>query len=108
MSNSETEISVEQLKTRMDRGEDIFVLDVREKDESAISSIGGYLIPLATLPKRINELDPTREVVVYCRSGARSARAADFLRRNGFKDVKNLIGGINAWAEKIDPSLPRY
>ena len=92
----------------MDRNEDIFLLDVREQDERAISSIGGYLIPLATLPKRMNELDPAREIVVYCRSGSRSARAADFLRRSGYKSVKNLVGGINAWASKIDPSLPKY
>jgi len=103
-----TEITVEKLKTRLDRGDDFFLLDVREPHEYEIVNIGAYLIPLSSLPKRIDELDPSKEIVVHCKSGARSARAADFLRKNGFKCVKNLVGGIDAWAEKIDQSLPRY
>jgi len=103
-----TEITVEQLKTRLDRGDDIFLLDVREPHEYEIVNIGAYLIPLSTLPKRIDELDSSKEIVVHCKVGGRSAKAADFLRKNGFKSVKNLIGGIDAWAERIDQSLPRY
>lgn len=106
--DEKTEITVEQLKSKLDRGDDIFILDVREPHEYEIVNIGAYLIPLATLPKRIGESDSSKEIVVHCKSGARSARAADFLRKNGFKNVKNLIGGINAWAERIDKSLPRY
>lgn len=106
--DDKTEITVEQLKTRLDRGDDIFILDVREPHEYEIVNIGGYLIPLSTLPKRIDELDPSKEIVVHCKSGGRSARAADFLRNHGFKSIKNLVGGIDDWAEKIDPSLPRY
>ncbi|HUI30522.1 MAG TPA: molybdopterin-synthase adenylyltransferase MoeB [Candidatus Acidoferrales bacterium] len=106
--DGETEITVEQLKTRLDRGDDVFLLDVREPHEYEIVNIGAYLIPLSTLPKRIDELDPSKEIVVHCKSGGRSGRAADFLRRNGFKSVKNLVGGIDEWVEKIDPSLPRY
>jgi adenylyltransferase/sulfurtransferase len=106
--DEKTEITVEQLKSRLDRGDDLFILDVREPQEREIVNIGGYLIPLSTLPKRIDEVDSSKEIVVHCRSGARSAKAADFLRKNGFKNVKNLVGGINAWAERIDKSLPTY
>jgi adenylyltransferase/sulfurtransferase len=106
--DDKTEITVEQLKTRLVRGDDIFLLDVREPHEYEVVNIGAYLIPLSTLPRRINELDRSKEIVVHCKSGARSARAAKYLRENGFKAVRNLIGGINAWAERIDPSLPRY
>ncbi len=106
--DEKTEITVEQLKAKLDRGDDLFILDVREPQEYEIVNIGGYLIPLSTLPKRIGELDSSKEIVVHCRSGARSAKAAEFLRKNGFKDVRNLVGGINAWAERIDKSLPTY
>jgi sulfur-carrier protein adenylyltransferase/sulfurtransferase len=101
-------ISVEELKRRKDAGEDIFVLDVREPHEYQICNIGGYLIPLNDLPKRVNELDTSREIVAHCRSGVRSAKAAEFLRQSGFTKVKNLSGGILAWAEKIDPTMPKY
>lgn len=95
----------EDLKQRLDAHEDIFVLDVREPDEYRAGNIGGHLIPLNDLPKRLDELDATRETVVHCRSGARSAKAVEFLRAQGFRDVKNLVGGILAWAEKVDPRL---
>ncbi len=102
------EISVEELKRRQDAGEDIFILDVREPHEYQISNLGGYLIPLNDLPKRVNELDSSREIVAHCKMGGRSAKAVDFLRQAGFTKVKNLTGGINAWAEKIDPKMPKY
>lgn len=92
----------------MDAGEKIFVLDVREPHEYQICNIGGHLIPLNDLPRRLGELEKDREIVVHCRSGVRSAKAAEFLRANGFKDVKNLAGGILAWAEKIDPKMQKY
>jgi len=102
------EIQPEELKRRLDAQEDIFVLDVREPHEYQIVNIGGYLIPLGDLPKRVHELDSSREIVVHCKSGARSAKAVDFLRQSGFKHATNLTGGILAWAERIDTSLPKY
>ncbi|MCL4511139.1 MAG: molybdopterin-synthase adenylyltransferase MoeB [Bacteroidetes bacterium] len=106
--DEKTEITVEQLKARLDRGDDIFVLDVREPHEYEIVNLGALLIPLSELPKRFHELDSSKEIIVHCKSGRRSARAAEFLRKNGFKRVKNLVGGIDAWAERIEPGLPRY
>jgi adenylyltransferase/sulfurtransferase len=102
------EVQPEELKRRLDAGEDIFVLDVREPHEYQICNIKGNLIPLGDLPKRVHELDSSREIVVHCKSGARSAKAVDFLRQSGFKRVSNLTGGILAWAERVDTSLPRY
>ncbi len=102
------EVQPEAVKQRLDAGEDIFVLDVREPHEYQICNIKGHLIPLGDLPKRMHELDSSREIVVHCKSGARSAKAVDFLRQAGFKRVSNLTGGILAWAERIDTSLPKY
>jgi adenylyltransferase/sulfurtransferase len=102
------EIQVEELKKRLDAGEDLFVLDVREPHEYQICNIGGHLIPLGDLPKRVNELDSSQEIVAHCRSGVRSAKAVDFLRQAGFKKVHNLAGGILAWADRIDPKMPKY
>src|SRR3954454_13617801 len=98
----------EELKRRLDAGEDLFVLDVREPNEYQIANLGGYLIPLGDLPKRVNELDSSREIVAHCKMGGRSAKAVDFLRQAGFKKVRNLAGGINAWSEKVDPKVPKY
>ncbi len=102
------EIQVEELKRRLDGGEDVFVLDVREPHEYQICNIGGYLIPLGDLPKRVHELDSSREIVAHCRSGVRSAKAVDFLRQAGFRKVHNLAGGILAWADRVDPKMPKY
>src|SRR5882672_5893284 len=102
------EIQVEELKRRLDAGENLFVLDVREPHEYQICNIGGYLIPLGDLPKRVNELDSSQEIVAHCRSGVRSAKAVDFLRQAGFKKVHNLAGGILAWADRVDPKTPKY
>jgi sulfur-carrier protein adenylyltransferase/sulfurtransferase len=102
------EIQVGELKRRLDAGDDIFILDVRELHEYQICNIGGYLIPLGDLPRRIHELDSSREIVVHCKSGARSAKAVDFLHQSGFKRASNLAGGILAWSDKIDPSMPKY
>ncbi|MHB1744005.1 MAG: rhodanese-like domain-containing protein, partial [Acidobacteriaceae bacterium] len=76
--------------------------------EFAIAQIGGHLIPLNDLPWRVRELDAEREIAVHCKSGGRSQRAAEFLAQNGFKNVHNVAGGINAWAEKVDPKVPKY
>ena len=102
------EITVEELKRRQQAGEEIFVLDVREPHEYQICNLRGHLIPLHDLPKRVHELDSSREIVAHCRSGVRSAKAVDFLRQAGFQKVKNLKGGILAWADRVDPSVPKY
>src|SRR3954451_21928844 len=102
------EIEVEELKKRLDRGDDIYVLDVREPHEYDICNIGGHLIPLGELPNRVNELDTSKEIIAHCRSGVRSAKAVNFLRQAGFKKVHNLAGGILAWADRVDPSMPKY
>jgi len=101
-------ITVEELKARLDRGEEVFLLDVREPQEYALCNLGGRLIPPGELSIRAGELDPSREIVVYCRTGVRSARAIRELKKRGFTKLRNLTGGIQAWAEKIDPAMPRY
>ena len=106
--NGIPQMQVEELKRRKDAGEDLFLLDVREPYEFAIAQIGGHLIPLNDLPKRVRELDPKREIVVQCKVGGRSQIAAEFLAQNGFKTVHNLAGGILAWSEKVDPKVPKY
>ena len=101
-------ITVEELKQQVDAKKDLFILDVREPHEYQICNLNGYLIPLGDLPKRIHELDSSREIVAHCRSGVRSGKAVTFLRQAGFKKVHNLTGGILAWADKIDPKMPKY
>jgi len=102
------EISVEELKQKLDSGEKPFLLDVREPVEYQIANIGGLLIPLRQVPQRVDELDANQEIIVYCHSGNRSGRAVAFLHDEGFKNVKNLVGGIEAWSRRIDPKVPRY
>lgn len=102
------EISVEELKQRLDKKDDLFVLDVREPHEYQICNLNGYLIPLNDLPKRVHELDPSKDMVVHCRSGGRSAKAVEFLRQAGFTKARNLAGGILAWSDRIDPKVPKY
>ena len=106
--NKTYEMSVSELKERLERREDIFVLDVREPHEYEIVNIGGHLIPLNDLPKRVSELDSAQEIVVHCHHGPRSKRAVNFLKDMGFKKVKNLAGGIDQWAATVNPTLPRY
>ncbi|MGH9491960.1 MAG: molybdopterin-synthase adenylyltransferase MoeB [Terriglobales bacterium] len=108
MTTQAPAIQVEELKRRLDAGEDVFVLDVREPHEYQICNLQGHLIPLGDLPKRAHELDSSREIVAHCRSGKRSAEAVEFLRRAGFRKVWNLAGGILAWADRIDPKMPKY
>src|SRR6202044_2618735 len=105
VQNGVPQIGPEELKRRQTAGEDVFVLDVREPHEYQIANIGGHLIPLNDLPKRIGELDSSREIVVHCKMGGRSAKAVAFLQQSGFKKVHNLAGGINAWAERVDPKV---
>ena len=108
-SNSETETDVQELKRRIDAKEDFYLLDVREPNEFKIGRIpGSTLIPLGEVPQRVNEIPRDKEIVVHCKMGGRSAKAAAFLRQQGYKNVKNLKGGILDWSDKIDPSVPKY
>jgi adenylyltransferase/sulfurtransferase len=104
------QISVETLKRKLDAHEDFFLLDVREPHEVPIANLGAPLIPVGQLEQRIAELAPQRdrEIVIHCRSGARSQKAALILKNAGFQHVENLAGGILAWADKIDPTMPKY
>ncbi|HVB07994.1 MAG TPA: molybdopterin-synthase adenylyltransferase MoeB [Candidatus Acidoferrales bacterium] len=102
------EITPKQLKQRLDRGDDLYVLDVREPHEYKICNLNGHLIPLGELPKRVSELDSSREIVAHCRSGKRSAEAVEFLTKAGFRNIWNLKGGILAWSDEVDPSMPKY
>jgi len=102
------ELAPREVKARLDRGDDLFILDVREPHEYQICNLHGYLIPLGELPRRVHELDSSREIVAHCRSGKRSAEAVEFLRKAGFRKIWNLKGGILAWSDEVDPSVPKY
>ena len=102
------EITPRELKARLDRGDDLYILDVREPHEYQICNLQGHLLPLGELPRRVHELDSSREIVAHCRSGKRSAEAVDFLRKAGFRKIHNLKGGILAWSDDVDPSVPKY
>ena len=98
-----------EVKRKLDRGEDFTLIDVREPHEYQIARIpGAKLIPLGELPKHIGELDPNADIVAHCKSGARSQKAVDLLKQHGFRQVRNMTGGIAAWSEKVDPSVPKY
>jgi len=108
-TDSEWDIAAPELAQRLQRGEPLFLLDVREPHELAISHIEGACnIPLGELPARLSELDLGREIVVFCKMGTRSQRALELLLSAGFRKVRHLRGGINAWAREVDPRLPIY
>ncbi|MBI4347550.1 MAG: molybdopterin-synthase adenylyltransferase MoeB [Elusimicrobia bacterium] len=103
------EISVEELKGRLDRREPFVLVDVREPHEYEIARIpGSLLIPLGQLPERLSELSKEDDLVVHCKMGGRSMKAAKLLLEKGFKRVTNVAGGINAWSERVDPNVPKY
>ncbi len=102
------EIQAEDLKSRLDRGENLFLLDVRDEYEFEISNIGGHLIPLPELSSRLGELEPDAEIVALCKKGPRGVKAVELLQRQGFTNVSNLQGGIFAWAERVDRSIRKY
>lgn len=103
------EITPEELKTRMEHGDSLQILDVREPHEYEICRIpNSILIPLGQIPARMDELDKNAEIVVLCKVGGRSAKAAEQMRKAGFKNVKNVVGGITRWAQRVDPKMPRY
>ena len=102
-------ITVRDLKDRLDKGDKIFLLDVREPHEYSMAKIeGSVLIPLGTLPTSLDQLNANDEIVALCHRGMRSADAVGFLLQQGFSNVKNLVGGIDAWSLEIDPEVPRY
>lgn len=103
------EISAKELKAKMDRKEKFTLIDVREPNEFEINKIpGAKLIPLGSLPERVSELDSADEIIVHCHFGGRSAKACELLQKIGYKKVKNLAGGIDAWSQDVDPSVPKY
>src|SRR5262245_52156739 len=99
------EILVKELEKDLLNGKDIFLLDVRNPDEYALFNLGARLIPLSQLPQRMEELPQDKPIVIYCHSGVRSLMAVEFLLEQGFKEVKNLIGGIVAWRQEIGDKL---
>lgn len=104
------EITVTELKARIDAGDAIMLVDVRQPDEHAFARIeGSDLIPMGKIMGRINELDPARDTVVYCKTGGRSARVVMALEQSGYAGtLMNLVGGVTAWSNEIDPSVPKY
>ena len=101
-------IPVEELKRRLDAGENLFLLDVRDEDEFEIANIGGHLIPLDELPRRFNEIDASQEIIALCKMGSRSAKAVQLLQQAGFPRVFSLTGGIRAWSDRVDHSIRKY
>lgn len=97
-----------ELKEKLDRGEKVNILDVREPQEIALATLGGTAIPLGDLSRRFSELDPSAEIVCLCHHGIRSAHAVGLLRHHGFTNVHNLVGGIDRWSIEIDPKVRRY
>jgi sulfur-carrier protein adenylyltransferase/sulfurtransferase len=112
MKNGIPQISVKELKQRLDKKEtnndNFLLLDVREPYEFQIAQIGGKLIPQNDVPNRLSELNPDQEILVHCRSGARSQKIAELLKANGFQKVSNVAGGILAWSDEIDPTVQKY
>ena len=108
VKNGIPQITVRELKRRRDAGETVFLLDVREPYEYQIAQIGGTLIPQNDVPQRLNEIPRDREIIVQCRSGARSQKIAELLKQSGYSQVVNLAGGILAWSDEIDPKVQKY
>jgi molybdopterin/thiamine biosynthesis adenylyltransferase/rhodanese-related sulfurtransferase len=102
------EITVQELKERLENGQGVSVLDVREPHEYEVANLGAKLIPLGDLPERLVELDKDENFAVHCKTGSRSAKAVRLLQNAGFQNVYNVKGGITAWSEEIDPSVPKY
>ena len=106
---NEGEIDVVELKQKMDRGDKFVLIDVREPHEYKICNLpGAKLIPLGEFPQHVGEFDKDADIVIHCRSGMRSAKACNVLRQAGFQHVRNVVGGILAWSDKVDPSMPKY
>ncbi len=103
------EITVEELKTLVDQSADFQLIDVREKHEFDICNLNGELIPMGEIPYQVDKISKDKQVVVHCRSGARSADIIRYLEmRHEFDNLYNLVGGILAWSDQIDPTMPKY
>jgi adenylyltransferase/sulfurtransferase len=108
-ASNDGDIEPTEVKAKLDRGDRFVLIDVREPHEYQICNIPqAKLIPLGDLPKRVNELNSADEIIAHCKSGMRSAKAVDFLKQAGFKKVRNMKGGILAWSDKVDPTVPKY
>jgi adenylyltransferase/sulfurtransferase len=106
---NEGEIDVTEVKRKMDAGEKFTLIDVREPHEYRIASIpGAKLVPLGEFPKHLGEFDPEADIVIHCKMGGRSAKACAIMRQAGFKHVRNMKGGILAWSDQVDRSVPKY
>ena len=101
------DITVQEIKKRMDAGEELNLVDVRERDEYAVSHITSFLLPTSELADRMAELKPFRdqELLIHCRSGARSGRVVEYLKSVGFVNPRNVPGGIKAWQREVDPTI---
>ena len=107
--NKYNTISVQELKNYIDNNKDFILLDVREKFEVDIAFLPNSIhIPMMNIPSRIKELDPNKEIIVYCKSGIRSAKVCEFLNDNNFYKINNLLGGIKAWSKEVDSSISLY
>ena len=104
------EITATELKQRLDKGDDIQLIDVRQPDEHAFAKIeGAKLIPLGDIMRRMNEIDESKETVIHCKMGGRSAKTIEVLQKAGFKgNLSNLKGGITAWSNEVDAKVPKY
>jgi adenylyltransferase/sulfurtransferase len=104
------ETTATELKQKLDNGENVQLIDVRQPDEHAFAKIeGAKLIPLGDVMRRMDEIDESRETVIHCKAGGRSAKAIEFLQKAGFKGkLSNLKGGITAWSNEVDSSVPKY
>ena len=101
-------LSVHEVKEKLEKIDDVVLLDVRTNDEHGLVNIGGKHIPLSELEKRYEELDKQKEIIIYCHHGGRSAGACEFLAERGFTNLKNMVGGIERWSLEIDPTKQRY
>lgn len=103
------EISAEEVKRRLDAGEDLLLLDVREPYEWRAARLdGARLVPMGDVPTQLQQLDPERPTVVYCHQGVRSLSVTQYLRQQDFAEVRSMAGGIEAWSQRIDPAVPHY
>jgi adenylyltransferase/sulfurtransferase len=108
-SGSELNVAPQEVKAKLDQGEKLVLVDVREPWEYAINRLNGAIhIPMAEFGRRYQELDPEAEIICYCHMGVRSLKCAQFLKQQGFSKAKNLAGGIDAWSLQVDPTVPRY
>ncbi|HAQ69503.1 rhodanese-like domain-containing protein [Salibacteraceae bacterium] len=102
------ETTVRELKAMLDSGEDIQLIDVRELNEYEFCNIGAELIPMGEIIQKSDQLSRDKKVIIHCKSGGRSGNVVNALTARGFDNVSNLVGGILAWSDEIDPSIPKY